>query len=106
LKTFATGELDGADVLYPLNGAVLASQALLISGMWNHLIYSIRKDITWSVTTDGVIQDAGGNITHNTFQQDMIALKVVMRVGFALPNPINAMNETEATRCPFAVLTA
>jgi len=36
----------------------------------------------------------------------MVALRAVMRCGFALPNPINRMNQVAATRCPFAILTA
>jgi len=33
-------------------------------------------------------------------------LRAVMRLGFALPNPINRMQETEASRFPFAYLSA
>jgi len=36
----------------------------------------------------------------------MVALRVVMRLGFQLPNPINRVNATAATRYPFAYLTA
>jgi len=36
----------------------------------------------------------------------MVALRAVMRLGFALPNPINRMQQTAASRAPFAVLTA
>jgi len=50
--------------------------------------------------------DGAGNIIYNLAQQDMVALRAVMRLGFALPNPINRMNPTAATRYPFAVLTA
>ena len=53
-----------------------------------------------------VIQDAAGNTIYNLAQQDMIALRAVMRLGFALPNPINRLQPTEASRAPFAVLTA
>jgi len=53
-----------------------------------------------------VIQDGSGNIVYNLAQQDMVALRAVLRLGFALPNPPTMMNETDATRFPFAVLTA
>ncbi|MCU0503881.1 MAG: hypothetical protein MUC51_19345 [Anaerolineae bacterium] len=53
-----------------------------------------------------MIQDGAGNIIFNLAQQDMVALRAVMRLGFALPNPINRMNQTAATRCAFSVLTA
>ena len=34
----------------------------------------------------------------------MIAIRAVMRLGWALPNPVNRVNATEATRYPFAIL--
>jgi HK97 family phage major capsid protein len=103
---FATGEVDGAPILYPLNGSVVAGSSLIIAGAWNQLVYAMRKDITYEISTQAVIQDGTGAIVYNLFQQNMVALKATMRLGFALPNPINRMNATEATRCPFAVLTA
>jgi HK97 family phage major capsid protein len=98
-------DLDGAPCEFPLDGS-LSSTYWLISGQWNQLVYSIRQDITWKILDQAVIQDAGGNIIYNLAQQDMVALRAVMRLGFALPNPINRMNPTAATRHPFAVLTA
>ena len=53
-----------------------------------------------------VIKDAAGNTIYNLAQQDMVALRAVMRLGFALPNPINRMQQTAANRAPFSVLTA
>jgi len=58
------------------------------------------------VLDQAVIQDAQGNIVYNLAQQDMVALRCVMRLGFALPNPINRLDATAATRCAFSVLTA
>jgi HK97 family phage major capsid protein len=97
-------ELDGVPVDFPKNGAVDAAQSLLISGDWSQLVYSIRQDVTYKVLTEAVIQDAGGAIQYNLAQQDMVALRVVMRLGWQLPNPINNVNQVEATRYPFAVL--
>ncbi len=99
-----TYELDGAPVYFPANGAVDAATSLLIAGAWKQLVYSIRKDVTYKVLTEAVIQDASGNIIYNLAQQDMVALRCVFRLGFALPNPINRMQETAASRYPFAVL--
>lgn len=97
--------LDGTRVFFPINGAGSATY-LMISGMWNQLVYSMRQDITFKLLDQAVIQDSGGNIVYNLAQQDMVALRVVMRLGFQLPNPINWVNETAATRYPFAYLTA
>lgn len=97
--------LDGAPCLFPVNGAISATY-YLISGQWNQLVYSMRQDITYKVLDQAVIQDGAGNIVYNLAQQDMVALRAVMRLGFALPNPINRVNTTAATRYPFAYLTA
>lgn len=97
--------LDGAPILFPTNGAISATY-YMISGQWNQLVYAMRQDITYKILDQAVIQDTSGNIIYNLAQQDMIALRAVMRLGFALPNPINRMNETAATRFPFAYLTA
>jgi len=97
--------LDGTPVYFPTNGAG-SSTYLMVSGQWNQLVYSMRQDITFKLLSEAVIQDASGNIVYNLAQQDMVALRVVMRLGFQLPNPINRVNATAATRYPFAYLTA
>ncbi len=97
--------LDGASIDFPLNGAI-SSTYYTICGDWSQLVYAFRQDITYKVLDQAVIQDAAGNIVYNLAQQDMVALRAVVRVGVALPNPINRVNETAATRCAFAALTA
>jgi HK97 family phage major capsid protein len=97
--------LDGAPILFPTNGAI-SSTYYLISGQWNQLVYAMRQDITYKILTEAVIQDGSGNIVYNLAQQDMIALRAVMRLGFALPNPINRVQETAASRFPFAYMSA
>jgi len=99
-------ELDGAEVVFPTNGAIDATQGLLISGDWQQLVYAMRQDVTYKVLTEAVIQDAAGNIIYNLAQQDMIALRAVMRLGWQLPNPISRVNQNAATRYPFSILTA
>jgi len=101
-------ELDGEPIAFPRNGAFGAAgnSELLFAGDWSKLVYAFRQDITYKVLTEAVIQDAAGNIVYNLAQQDMIALRAVIRLGFALPNPINRVNATAATRCAFAVLTS
>jgi hypothetical protein len=98
-------ELDGTPIYFPTDGSMVATSSLLISGDWNQLYYAMRQDITFKVESSGVIQDSNGTIVYNLFQQDMVALRAVMRLGFALPNPPTRLNETDATRFPFAILT-
>lgn len=84
------------------NGAWDKSLSTLVVGDFNQAVYSIRQDITYKVLTEAVIQDpASGEILYNLAQDDMVALRVVMRLGWEIPNPVNAENETE-TRFPFA----
>lgn len=106
IQSAAPYELDGAPVYFPNDGSMVAASSLMVSGDWSQLVYSMRQDITWKVLDQAVIQDQAGTIVYNLAQQDMVALRGVMRLGFALPNPINRVNTTAATRYPFAVLTA
>jgi HK97 family phage major capsid protein len=99
-------ELDGTPIYFPTDGSINVASSLMVSGDWKQLVYAMRQDITYKVLDQAVIQDAAGNIVYNLAQQDMVALRAVMRLGFALPNPINRMNTNDATRYPFAVLTA
>jgi len=105
-QNFATGDLDGAPLLYPLNGAATSATNLLFAGQWNQLAYAMRQDINFKVFDQGVVQDGAGAIVYNLLQQDMIAMRITMRLGVAVANPINRMNQTAATRCAFSVLTA
>lgn len=96
--------LDGSAMNFPNNGAFDKSQALMISGDFSQLVYSIRQDITFKLFTEGVVQNTDGSIAYNLMQQDMVALRAVMRIGWEIPNPINSMKEDKAARFPFAVL--
>lgn len=105
MQTRGAYTLDGAPIDFPTNGAISGTYHL-IAGQWDQLVYAMRQDITYTIAREAVITDAGGNIIYNLFQQDMVALRAVIRIGVALPNPINRMNETAGTRCAFAALTA
>jgi len=64
----------------------------------------VRQDITFTMTSEGVIQDNTGAILFNTFQQDMVAMRVVFRAGWQVSNVINFDQSTEASRYPVGVL--
>lgn len=96
--------LDGAPITFPENGAYYADIAQLVVGDFKQAVYSIRQDITVKILDQGIIQDpATKEIVYNLAQQDMIALRVVFRMGWALPNPATRMNE-DRTGCAFAYL--
>lgn len=96
--------LDGSNMTFPNNGAFDKSKALMISGDFSQLTYSIRQDITFKLFTEGVVQNTDGTIAYNLMQQDMVALRAVMRLGWEIPNPINSLKTDKTKRCPFAVL--
>lgn len=97
--------LDGSPMFFPKNGAFDKSLALMIGGDFSQLVYSIRQDITFKIFTEGVVQDpTTGEILYNLMQNDMVALRAVMRLGWEIPNPINALKPDKTQRCPFAIL--
>lgn len=98
-------DLDGAPIYFPENGAMDVTKALQISGDFKQLLYAMRQDITYKVLDQAVIQDNTGAIVYNLAQQDMVALRAVMRLAWQIPNPINRLNIDEETRYPFAILT-
>ena len=85
------------------NGVWDKTVSTLIAGDFSQAVYAIRQDLTYKVLDQAVIQDTDGSILYNLAQDDMVALRVVMRLGWEIPNPVNALNETE-TRFPFASL--
>lgn len=100
-------EIDELPKSYIDNGAWDKSKAQLIVGDFTQAVYSIRQDITYKVLDQAVIQDPStGNILYNLAQEDMVALRVVMRLGWEIPNPINALQDDESVRFPFAAVQA
>lgn len=96
--------LDGAPLYFPQNGSFDQKRAQLIVGDFSQAVYAIRQDVTVKILDQGVIQDPDTKqIIYNLAQQDMIALRVVFRVGWALPNPATRMDEGR-TMCAFAYL--
>lgn len=96
--------LDGAPIRFPKNNAVPATTALDFCGDFGQLVYAFRQDMTYKILDQAVITDSNGNIIYNLAQQDMVALRAVLRLGWELPNPISLVNTNAATRYPFSVL--
>ena len=100
-------EIDELPKSYIDNGAWDKSKAQLIVGDFTQAVYSIRQDITYKVLDQAVIQDPStGDILYNLAQEDMVALRVVMRLGWEIPNPITALQPDETVRFPFAAIQA
>src|SRR4030065_19586 len=92
MQDVARHELEGAPIFFPNDGGMVPATALMFSGDWSQLVYAFRQDITSKILDQAVIQDAAGTIVYNLAQQDMVALRAVMRLGFALPHPISRMD--------------
>ena len=97
--------LDGAPIDFPRNGAFDKTKALMITGDFSQLVYSIRQDVTYKLLTEATIVDPSTKeVIYALAQQDMVALRIVMRLGWEVPNPINSLKSTESKRFPFAIL--
>lgn len=98
-------EIDSLSKAYVDNGAWDKTLAQMIVGDFTQAVYAIRQDITFKVLDQAVIQDPStGEIVYNLAQDDMVALRVVMRLGWEIPNPINALQPDESVRFPFAAI--
>lgn len=98
-------EIDQLTKAYVDNGAWDNSKAQLIVGDMSQAVYSIRQDITFKILDQAVIQDPSTKeIVYNLAQQDMLALRAVMRIGWEIPNPINALEPDGSVRFPFALV--
>lgn len=99
--------LDGMDMYFPINGAFDPEESLAIVGDWSQLVYAIRQDMTFKIFDSGVVQDPSTKtILYNLMQNDMVALRAVMRLGWEIPNPVSAFNAGLDTAFPFAVYAA
>lgn len=106
MQNRANYALDGSPIVFPTNGSVVAASSLLVGAQWDKIVYSIRQDMTFKVLDQAIIQDPDTEeIVYNLAQQDMVALRIVMRLGWQVPNPVNRLNSNAATRYPAAVLT-
>lgn len=95
--------LVGRPLFYDQIGGVFdVSKALLIAGDFSKAVFSIRQDITYKVLDQAIIQNTDGSIAYNLAQQDMSALRCVMRLGVQIANPVS--RKGGANRYPFAVL--
>ena len=100
-------EIDELPKAYIDNGAWDKTKAQMIVGDFAQAVYSIRQDITYKVLDQAIIQNpSDGEIMYNLAQEDMVALRVVMRLGWEIPNPITALQPDEAVRFPFAAIQA
>lgn len=99
-------EVDGVTYSFPMRGlwpsASGSAQAIAYDS--SEFVFGIRQDITWKLLTEAVIQGPDGAIIYNLAQQDMTALRLVMRCGWQVANTITYDQPDEAQRYPAGVL--
>ena len=99
------GEIGALPRHIDLTGGFDLSTAFAIVGDFRYLVYSFREELEARILDQAtIVNPANGNVLYNLAQQDMVAFRFTMRLGMALPNPVNRVNGT-AKRYPFAVIT-
>jgi HK97 family phage major capsid protein len=99
----------GVNVSYPMRGLwpTAVSTAEAVAGDFTQGILATRQDITYKILDQAVITDGAGVIQYNLAQQDMVALRVVARFGFAVADTATYERaQGSATSYPFGVLNA
>ena len=84
------------------NGAWDQNVATALVGDYSQLHVGIRKDMTWALSNSAIITDENGNVLYNAYQQDGEVLRVVMRLGYVVTDPIKHLSDERTY--PFRVL--
>lgn len=108
----SASQFDGMPSLYglrmteQLNGA-WDSDYTVILGDWTKAIVGVRQDITYKVFTEGVISNDSNQVALNLMQQDSIALRAVMRVAWAVADPVTpTSSQSDANTFAFGALVS
>lgn len=94
----------GLPTSYVKNNSFQTAVSRAICGDMSQAKYAIRTDISWKLFTEGVITDDNGKVIINLMQQDSVAMRFVMRLGWAVPNPIHQLRPDRGGY-PFSILT-
>lgn len=97
--------LDGLEKIYVDNSAWDNTKSKYIVGDFKKCVYAIRQDIEFEIFTQGVVSDPStGAVIYNLMQQDMIAARCTMRLGWEVPNPVNILSSDPMVRFPLAMV--
>lgn len=97
------GEIGGLPRHIDLTGGFNQSSAFAIVGDFRYLVYAFREEMDMRLLSEATLVDPStGSTLYNLAQQDMIAFRFTMRLGVAIPNPVNRVGG--AKRYPFAII--
>ncbi|HTE62878.1 MAG TPA: phage major capsid protein [Solirubrobacteraceae bacterium] len=99
-------DIDAVEFTFPMRGQWPSGSGVAEAILFDPTEYviGVRKDFTWKLLDQAVIQDSTGAIVYNLAQQDMVALRMTMRVGWQVANTINYDRPTESERYPAGIL--
>lgn len=95
-------EINELPKFYINNGSWDNSKAKLIVGNFKQAVYAVRKELTFKLLEEATIKDPVTGEELNLATQDQVALRCVMRLGWAMPDPVSSANEED--RLGFAVV--
>jgi len=90
--------------LWPTGATPPGLYAEAIAGDWTQSVVGVRQDFTYKLLDQAVLTDAANVIQYNLAQQDMVAMRVVFRVGWQVANVVNYEGANNATQFPFGVM--
>ena len=98
MRTTTGQQIAGGEILdlprhIDLTGGFNDGTAFAIVGDFRYLVYSLRQEMRMKVLEESTLKDpATGTELYNLGQQDMVAFRFTMRLGFQLPNPVNRVS--------------
>jgi hypothetical protein len=104
--TPSTVEIDGVTLTFPMRGQWPTASGTAEAVLYDptEFVVGVRKDITFKLFDQAAIFDNSGNLIFSLPQQDMVALRLTLRVGWQVANVINYDQSVEASRYPAGVL--
>src|SRR5262245_53639702 len=75
-----------------------------ITGDFDKAFLGVRADIRVKMLTEATLDDGGAS--WSLAQRDATALRMVMRVAYAVSNPVTRLQPTIASRSPFGIMKA
>jgi hypothetical protein len=97
----------GVPIKYPMRGlwpVGTGQPEAFVGEFQSQFVIGVRQDITVKFLDQAVIQDNTGAIIYNLPQQDMVAMRFTLRVGWQVANLISFDQPDPTKRYPVAAL--